>query len=89
MNTQTAPQKNKHFLKMLLGVVITLSISACTTAPTPADVDTCTQAGYFRSSTIVGGYYRCVWSTSYNRWIMSRYACPAGQEFNEQKQKCE
>lgn len=89
MNTQTAQLKNKHLLKMLLGVIITLSISACATAPTPNDVDVCTKAGYFRSSTIVGGYYRCVWSNSYNRWLMTLFNCPSGKQFNEQTQKCE
>ncbi|MCF5664884.1 hypothetical protein GIV47_07890 [Pseudomonas marginalis] len=91
MNCSRVNLKNNTLYKIALGLVVAVSISACTTEPTPP-VETnelpCRVAGYFKSQDRVGGFYRCVWNASTNRWIQYPYTCPTGLEFSEQLQAC-
>ncbi|WP_425273331.1 chitin-binding domain-containing protein [Pseudomonas petroselini] len=47
-----------------------------------------TGAGYFKSTVIVGGYYRCIYDSSIQRWKKYNYTCPSGQEFSDAVKKC-
>lgn len=89
MNVLKLQFKSNTVRNALLGSIIALLISACATQPSTEEADTCVAAGYFRSSFIVGGYYRCVWSEVHARWLKTTFNCPSGKEFNENTKKCE
>lgn len=77
------------FSKVALGLGIALFISACATESPMADPP-CEQtgAGYFKSTVFVGGYYRCIYDSSIQRWKKYNYTCPSGQEFSDAVKKC-
>ncbi|WP_430962637.1 chitin binding peritrophin-A domain-containing protein [Pseudomonas orientalis] len=75
--------------KALLGLMIAGFLSACSTGSTLDSRDPpCTKAGYFKSTNLVGGFHRCVYNNSIQRWIQYPYNCPTGLEFDESKQAC-
>ncbi|WP_442964840.1 chitin-binding domain-containing protein [Pseudomonas sp. GXZC] len=91
MNCSRVNLKNNTLYKIALGLVVAVSISACTTEPTPP-VETnelpCRVAGYFKSQDRVGGYYRCVWNDRDQRWTQYPFTCASGLEFSEPLQTC-
>ncbi len=88
MNSSRVNLKNNTVYKIALGLILAVSLGACTTEPPESREPPCTQAGYFKSTDRVGGYYRCVWSASSNRWLQYPYTCPNGHEFDEKLQRC-
>lgn len=89
MNINCMTNKKNHLSKRLLGLGITLLITACSHPPISTQSDKCVKEGFFRSTVIVGNYYKCVWSPVHNIFLKYIFSCPAGQEFNEQSQRCE
>ncbi|CAM2774503.1 hypothetical protein SAMN04490207_0779 [Pseudomonas gessardii] len=75
--------------KAVLGLGVALFISACTTQSPNAEEPRCTREGYFKSTVIVGGYYRCVWNPRTQKYTRYDYHCPSGQEFDEGIGKCQ
>ncbi|CRM52408.1 hypothetical protein [Pseudomonas sp. 31 R 17] len=80
---------------VLVAAGVAVLLAACSSSPEEIGVEgypgvdpACTSAGYFKSVS-PGWYYRCLYRTSIQRWERYPYQCPAGQEFNPAKQKCE
>lgn len=89
MNGSCVSLKHNTLCKIVLGVVIAVSMSACTTT-TPLELrePACEAEGYFKSVKPVGGFHRCVWKIDIQRYIQYPYTCPSGLEFDERAQAC-
>lgn len=88
MNCSSVNLKNNTLYKIALGVVIAVSINACTTGPLELREPACVREGYFKSVKPVGGFHRCVWKPDIQRYIQYPYTCPSGLEFDERAQAC-
>ncbi|AZF31767.1 hypothetical protein C4J89_2292 [Pseudomonas sp. R4-35-07] len=89
MNLFRTSFKNNTLYKFALGAVVAMAVSACATEPPLESREpACTRAGYFKSTNVVGGYHRCVFSQNINRWIQYPFNCPAGLEFDESVGTC-
>ncbi|WP_373290014.1 chitin binding peritrophin-A domain-containing protein [Pseudomonas brenneri] len=88
MNCSRVNPKGHTLYKIALGLLMAISIGACTTTPPESREPPCTRAGYFKSTDRVGGFYRCVFNSATQRWTQYPYTCPTGLEFDEKLVAC-
>lgn len=88
MNCSRVNPQGHTLYKIALGLLMAVFIGGCKAPPPEPREPPCTQAGYFKSTDRVGGFYRCVYDKEIQRWIQYPFTCPVGLEFDERVTAC-